>query len=176
MGTVPVSAGALVERRTFFQWLTYGVSAKAVAAAGIPLVGYFSAVPGSEVGLWVDLGPVDRFPINETRRKDFDNPLRVPWDGVTALTGVYVRNLGLDQKGNSQFLVFAVNCAHWAALFRGSRSPDYSCALVMAAFTTPTATGRRGRLPAACIAAIGGCATAGWRSRRHITRLCKTLW
>jgi menaquinol-cytochrome c reductase iron-sulfur subunit len=105
-------SGELVERRTFFQLLTYGVSGAAVAVAGIPLVGYFSAVPKSEEGPWVDLGPVDRFPVNETRRKDFDNPRRVPWDGVTALTGVYVRNLGLDQQGNSQFLVFAVNCAH----------------------------------------------------------------
>jgi Rieske Fe-S protein len=61
---------------------------------------------------WVKLGAVDRFPVNETRLKNFDNPLRVPWDGVTALTGVYVRNLGLDDQGHSQFLVFAVNCAH----------------------------------------------------------------
>jgi Rieske Fe-S protein len=105
-------SGERVERRTFFQWLTYGLSGAAAAAAGIPLIGYVVAVPGKEGGPWVDLGPVDRFPINETRRKDFDNPLRVPWDGVTALTGVYVRNLGLDQEGNSQFLVFAVNCAH----------------------------------------------------------------
>jgi Rieske Fe-S protein len=105
-------SGELVERRTFFQWLTYGVSGAAVAAAGIPLIGYFSAVPRRKDVAWVDLGPAEKFPVNETRRKDFDNPLRVPWDGVTALTGVYVRNLGLDQQGKSQFLVFAVNCAH----------------------------------------------------------------
>ncbi len=105
-------SGDLVARRTFFQWLTYGISGAAVVAAGIPLIGYFISVPRRKDVPWVDLGPVDRFPINETRRKDFDNPLRVPWDGVTALTGVYVRNLGLDGQGISQFLVFAVNCAH----------------------------------------------------------------
>ena len=100
-----------VARRTFFQWLTYGISGAAFAAASVPLIGYFVGVPKRKE-VWVDLGSLDQFPLNETRRKDFDNPLRVPWDGVTALTGVYVRNLGLDAKGSPQFLVFAVNCAH----------------------------------------------------------------
>jgi Rieske Fe-S protein len=104
-------SGEIVERRTFFQWLTYGFSGMAIVAAGIPLIGYFVGLPRRKE-VWVDLGSVDRFPINETRRTDFDNPLRVPWDGITALTGVYVRNLGSDEKGKSQFVVFAVNCAH----------------------------------------------------------------
>ncbi len=113
MEPIPENRSAeLVERRTFFQWLTYGLSGAAVVAAGFPLIGYFVGVPKRKEDPWVSLGPVDRFPINETRRKDFDNRLRVPWDGVTALTGVYVRNLGLDEKGATQFLVFAVNCAH----------------------------------------------------------------
>ena len=105
-------SGKLLERRTFFGWLTYGLSGVALAAAGIPLIGYFVGVPKRKEVPWVALGPADQFPISETRRKDFDNPLRVPWDGVTALTGVYVRNLGLDKQGDAQFLVFAVNCAH----------------------------------------------------------------
>jgi menaquinol-cytochrome c reductase iron-sulfur subunit len=99
-------------RRTFFEWLTYGVSAVALAAAGIPVIGFFVGVRKRRDVPPVDLGPVDAFPVNETRLKNFDNPLSLPWDGVTALTGVYVRNLGLDEQGNPQFLVFAVNCAH----------------------------------------------------------------
>ena len=111
-GQTPDSrSGDSLERRTFFGWLlTFGLSGAALVAAGIPLIGYFVGVPKRKV-LWVDLGPVDRFPVNETRRKDFDNPIRLRWDGVTALTGVYVRNL-LDEQGKSQYLVFAVNCAH----------------------------------------------------------------
>ena len=42
----------------------------------------------------------------------FDNPLRQPWDGMTAHTGVYVRNEGQDDRQQDQFLVLAVNCAH----------------------------------------------------------------
>jgi len=98
-------------RRTLIQWLTYGLSAVAVVALSIPLVGYFFGARKKEV-LWVDVDEVDRFPVNETRMKTFDNPLRQPWDGITALTGVYVRNLGATPQGEANFLVFAVNCAH----------------------------------------------------------------
>ena len=103
--------GNRIERRTFLQWLTYGLSAVAAAALSVPLIGYFFGIRKREVR-WVTLDEVARFPVNETRLKTFDNPLRQPWDGMTALTGVYVRNLGVDEQGKSQFLVFAVNCAH----------------------------------------------------------------
>src|SRR5262245_17465480 len=98
-------------RRTFFQWLTYGLSAAAAAALSVPLVGYFLGVRKRDVD-WVTLDEVGGFPLNETRLQTFDNPLRQPWDGMTALTGVYVRNLGADERGEPRFLVFAVNCAH----------------------------------------------------------------
>jgi Rieske Fe-S protein len=98
-------------RRNFFQWLTGGLSAAATVVLGAPLAGYFLGVRNRQTH-WVSLDEVDQFPINETRLKTFDNPLRQAWDGITALTGVYVRNLGADEQGNDQFLVFAVNCAH----------------------------------------------------------------
>ena len=102
---------APVGRRTFFQWLTYGFSAAAAAALSIPLVGYFLGVRKRDVH-WVKLEDVGNFPVDQTRLQTFDNPLRQPWDGMTALTGVYVRNLGPDEHGEPRFLVFAVNCAH----------------------------------------------------------------
>ncbi len=98
-------------RRTFLQWLTYALSAVAATALAVPLVGYFFGVRKNAVR-WVDLDQADRFPVNETVLKTFENPLRQPWDGMTALTGVYVRNLGAGEHGEPQFLVFAVNCAH----------------------------------------------------------------
>ena len=101
----------LLGRRTFVQWVTYGLSAMAAVVLSVPLVGYFVGVRKREVR-WVTLDEVDRFPVNETRLKSFDNPLRQPWDGMTAFTGVYVRNLGVDDHGKPQFLAFAVNCAH----------------------------------------------------------------
>jgi len=100
-----------LRRRTLFQWLTFGLSALAVTVLGAPLLGYFFGVRKREEH-WVTVGDADQFAVNETRLCTFDNPLRQPWDGITALTGVYVRNLGPDQQGQDQFLIFAVNCAH----------------------------------------------------------------
>jgi Rieske Fe-S protein len=98
-------------RRTFLQWLTYGLCGVAAALVGIPVIGYFFGVRKQKAE-WVSLGPVSRFPVNETRLATFDNPLREPWDGITAQTGVFVRNLGKDEQQRDRFLVFALNCAH----------------------------------------------------------------
>jgi len=61
-------------RRTFFQWLTYGLSAIAAGVLSMPLIGYFVGVRKRDVH-WVSLDEVERFPINETRLQTFDNPL-----------------------------------------------------------------------------------------------------
>jgi len=98
-------------RRSFFWWLTAGASAVAAVAAGIPFVGYFLAARKREAK-WANLGPVSAFPVDETRLKTFDNPLKESWDGMTANPGVYVRNLGKDKAQKERFLVLAVNCAH----------------------------------------------------------------
>ena len=58
------------------------------------------------------LGPIESFAIGETRLATFDNPLRQPWDGVVAHTGVYVRREAPGEDGQAKFLVFAINCAH----------------------------------------------------------------
>lgn len=98
-------------RRNFFRWITYGLGALASAAVGLPLVGY---IIGSkpQPDDWVDLGGVDDFEAGETRLVTFDNPIRQPWDGMTAHTGVYVRREPPDGRAQDRFLIFAVNCAH----------------------------------------------------------------
>lgn len=98
-------------RRSFLRWLTGLLGAIAAAALGVPLVGYFFGVrkPAKD---WVDLGPTDDFPLNETRRVTFDNPLRQPWDGETALTVVYARYEGKGADESDQFRILSVNCAH----------------------------------------------------------------
>ena len=94
-------------RRSFLKWLTFAFGAAASALVAIPFVGYLlGAIRRREVE-WVKLGPTSAFALNETRLKTFDNPLGTPWDGMADQMGVYVRNLG-----DSQFLVFAMNCAH----------------------------------------------------------------
>jgi Rieske Fe-S protein len=98
-------------RRWFLRVATGLFGAVAAAALAVPLVGYFFGLRKRRVD-WVDLGTVADFPLHETRRIIFDNPLRQPWDGITALTGVYARYEGKNDQTEDQFLVLAVNCAH----------------------------------------------------------------
>ena len=118
MSTVsnPPPADPLPGRRAFFRWLTYGLGAVAAAAVGVPFIGYLFGARKAPVE-WVPLGPVADFALNQTRRVDFDNPIRQPWDGMVAHTGVYVRYQGRDSSATDEaaghsFLVLAVNCAH----------------------------------------------------------------
>jgi Rieske Fe-S protein len=99
------------ERRSFLLWLTCGVSVIAAALAGIPFVGFLFRRQ-QRATQWVTLGPLETFPTGETRLVPFDNPIRQPWDGITAHTGVYVRNQGDVKDEKDRFLVLAVNCAH----------------------------------------------------------------
>jgi menaquinol-cytochrome c reductase iron-sulfur subunit len=108
----PSPAPKIPERRAFLQWLTYATGAVAAAILGLPLVGYLVGALRKHRVHWVGLGPPGQFPLNETRLTTFQSPLGQPWDGMAAHMGVYVRNLGQDEKGQDRFLVFAMNCAH----------------------------------------------------------------
>jgi Rieske Fe-S protein len=87
----PTPAEPRPGRRTFLNWLTYGLGAVAAAAAGIPFLGYLFGAKKAPVE-WQPLGPVTDFPQGQTRLVTFDNPIRQPWDGLVAHTGVYVRH------------------------------------------------------------------------------------
>jgi len=103
-------AEPLPGRRSFFRWLTLGLGAAAAAGAGIPFIGYLLGARKAPVKWW-PLGPVTDFPQGQTRLVTFDNPIRQPWDGLVAHTGVFVRYQGREETGH-RFLVLAVNCAH----------------------------------------------------------------
>jgi len=107
----PGPAVATLRRRGFFRWLTVAMGALASAFFTIPVLGYLLKTRKRPID-WVDLGQVGDFALNETRMVTFDNPIRQPWDGITAHTGVYVRYEGKDDQQKDRFLVVAVNCAH----------------------------------------------------------------
>jgi menaquinol-cytochrome c reductase iron-sulfur subunit len=112
----PPPAEPLPGRRPFFRWLAYGLGAVAAAVVSIPFIGYLFGARKPPVK-WLALGPVTDFAPNRTRLVTFDNPIRQPWDGVVAHTGVYVRYEGrdgteADEAKSHRFLVLAVNCAH----------------------------------------------------------------
>lgn len=102
-------------RRSFFAIITYLMGAAAAVFTAIPFLGYLFGALRKPEAQWVDLGAAAGFPVGETRLVTFDNPIREPWDGMTAQTGVHVRNKGeriVDGVSKPDFDVFAINCTH----------------------------------------------------------------
>jgi nitrite reductase/ring-hydroxylating ferredoxin subunit len=77
----------------------------------VPLVRYLLSPVTRERKLgyesWISLGPIDQFPMSQTRMATFRNPIAHASDGETADIPCWVRHV----DGNN-FQVFAVNCAH----------------------------------------------------------------
>ena len=98
------------QRRSFFRWFTLMLGTVASGLAGVPVLGYLVRTKRLAT-MWVNLGPVEDFPIQQTRLITFDNPLGQPWDGMTARTGVFVRKAGQANSQAPKFRILAVNCA-----------------------------------------------------------------
>ena len=107
---MPGRAGTFLQQ--LMRWGTVAAGFLATLALGIPIVGYLLGALKKPEEQLIDLGPVDQFPVGETRVVKYDNPIRQPWDGMVAHTDCFVRNLGKDERGQDRFLVLAVNCAH----------------------------------------------------------------
>ena len=88
---------------------------------GVPIVGFvLSAFKSPKTAqAWVSLGPIEQFPVRETRLAVYTNPVTRPWDGDTAHVPCWVRRI--DER---TFQVFAINCTHLGCpvrWFPGSR-------------------------------------------------------
>ena len=107
----PINAeSAHHSRRAFLFKLSVALNAAVGIVLAVPLVGYFlgpAMRKSSATGGWVPLGPLDNFPIGQTRLAEFRNPLATFDDGETANTSAWVRRVSAQR-----FQVFAVNCAH----------------------------------------------------------------
>ena len=91
--------------------LTVGAFFNAVvgAAVAVPVVKYLLSPvkPDDAYKSWVSLGPLDAFPVGETRLAKFTNPVSHEWDGETDRVACWVRRIA-----EKEFQVFAINCAH----------------------------------------------------------------
>jgi len=97
-------------RRGFLFKLAVGLNALVGMVLAAPIIGYLvgpALKKDAENNSWVSLGPVDAFPIGQTRLAEYVNPVVSPTDGETAKTSCWVRHA---EDGN--FQVFAINCAH----------------------------------------------------------------
>jgi Rieske Fe-S protein len=99
----------MVSRR----WLLLKVGALFNAVVGVavavPVVKYLLSPikPDDAYKSWVSLGPLDTFPVGETRLAKFTNPVSRAWDGETDRVACWVRRIS-----EKEFQVFAINCAH----------------------------------------------------------------
>jgi menaquinol-cytochrome c reductase iron-sulfur subunit len=105
-------AGAGIEgmpRRSFLFQLGSLLNGIAAVLVSVPVLGYlFSSFRSKEqFQSWIALGPVARFPENQTRLATYRNPYTRPWDGTTADIPCWVRRIE-----GEKFQIFAINCTH----------------------------------------------------------------
>jgi Rieske Fe-S protein len=95
------------------RWLLLKVGALFNAVVGVavavPVVKYLLSPIKSDDAYksWVSLGPLDTFPVGETRLAKFTNPVSRAWDGETDRVACWVHRIS-----EKEFQVFAINCAH----------------------------------------------------------------
>lgn len=109
---VPNCAGAadpeLVSRRQFMSRLSITLGGVCAAIVGIPVVGFvvaplFRKAPDA----WRIVGKPDDFKIGETVNVTFADPSPLPWAGVTAKAGAWLR-----RQSENEFIAFSVHCTH----------------------------------------------------------------
>src|SRR5256714_2117203 len=109
-----------ISRRRFFEKLSIGLVGLCTAIVGVPLVGfsvaeYFRKVPRE----WVALGKPDDIQIGKTVAVTVTDPSSLPWAGVTAKSGVWLRRVTEDS-----FIAFSANCTHLGCPVRWLEGAD----------------------------------------------------
>jgi len=94
----PTETAQEISRRRFFEKLSIALVGLCTAIVGLPLVGFivapfFRKVPEK----WVPIGKPDDFQIGKTVAITVTDPSSLPWAGVTAKSGVWLRRVG-DRK------------------------------------------------------------------------------
>jgi menaquinol-cytochrome c reductase iron-sulfur subunit len=98
----------VISRRRFFEKLSFGLIGLCSAIVGVPLVGFilapFFRKPPEN---WVTIGKPDDFELGKTVAVTVTDPSPLPWAGVTAKSGVWLRRVTADS-----FIAFSANCTH----------------------------------------------------------------
>lgn len=104
---LPESSESICRRR-FLERLSIGLGALCGAALAIPAIGFvLGPLFRKPPELWRGVGKLDDFKIGETVNVNFLDSSPLPWAGVTARTGAWLRRVSTDE-----FIAFAVNCSH----------------------------------------------------------------
>lgn len=104
---IPCSDAA-ADRRSFHARLSVILSAVMGALVALPGIGFvFAPLFRRPAPVWRTMGSVDDYQIGETVLVHFEDPSPVPWAGVTAETGAWLR-----RASESEFIAFSINCRH----------------------------------------------------------------
>lgn len=98
----------LVSRRKFLTNLSIGLGGACAAAIGAPAVGFvvaplFRKAPDA----WRTVGKTHDFDLGKTVNVTFEDPSPLPWAGVTANAGAWLRH-----NPDRTFTAFSVHCTH----------------------------------------------------------------
>ncbi len=97
-----------VSREEFLKLLGFALGGLIGIMVSIPgvafVVNYFFLPKHRD---WVTLGQVEQFKEGQTVDVTFEDPQRLPWDGVTARRAAWLRRIDAEN-----FTAFAVNCTH----------------------------------------------------------------
>jgi menaquinol-cytochrome c reductase iron-sulfur subunit len=95
-------------RREFLTALCVGLGSLSALIVAVPLTGFLLGPllrdPGRK---WRAVGPLDKFRTGDTVEVKFEDASPLPWAGVTAETGAWLR-----RKSQNDFVAFSVNCSH----------------------------------------------------------------
>jgi menaquinol-cytochrome c reductase iron-sulfur subunit len=97
-----------INRRSFLTRILLGFSGLIAALVSIPVIGSLIApLVRSTPSVWRKIGNVSDFETGKTVMVKFRNASPLPWSGETSLTASWLR-----KNSDSDFVAFAVNCAH----------------------------------------------------------------
>ncbi|WP_425399287.1 ubiquinol-cytochrome c reductase iron-sulfur subunit [Aeoliella sp.] len=97
-----------LSRRSFYTKLSVGLSLVIGAMMVVPGLAYVLApIVRKPPRDWRTVGKVDQFKVGSTSLVNFEDASSVPWAGVTAKTGAWLRRVD-----DSHFIAFSINCRH----------------------------------------------------------------